>query len=33
MPAPEHNSYFIDRGPEPGGGGAVGRAFGETLRV
>ena len=31
-PVPEHDSYFIERGPEPGGAGAVGRAFGETLR-
>ncbi len=31
-PLPEHDSYFIQRGPEPGGSGGVGRAFGETLR-
>lgn len=31
-PLPDHDSYYIDRGAEPGGGGAVGRAFSETLR-
>ncbi len=31
-PVPEHDAYFIERGPEPGGMGSVSRAFGETLR-
>lgn len=31
-PVPEHDGYYIQRGPEPGGSAAIGRAFGETLR-